>query len=461
MTKVVIASIPFVDSIEPIMAPALLTAILKKHEINSVGLDLNIHVVNTLRTHRKAELIKDFLLNQEIHSEVIDDICKIIDDCVESIIKYNPTVIGLSLLIFTCRTFCKWLCASLKQKLPNAKIVIGGTGIQDGMFAGNLSFCEKMRELKLIDDYIIGDGENALVEYVKGNINYPGINSQKWESVVNLNDYPYPDYDNYELDLYDYKCIPIVDSKGCVRKCEFCDVIEHYPKFAYRTADLVFDEMLYQSKKYNCSHFSFRNALTNGNLKEFKKWISQVANYNRGVSEKERLSWRGYFIIRPSSHHPEEMWKDLADTGAHLLLGVESVIEHVRRSMGKAFANEDIDWHLQMARKYKVPVTLLMIAAYPTETLEDFETTKKWFRDRKDYANNSVEFINLSFASILPNTKLAKKKDEMGIDIGERPNIWFNQNLKITSEERFRYTKELVSICSNECNFVVGANDAS
>ena len=47
-----------------------------------------------------------------------------------------------------------------------------------------------------------------------------------------------------------------------------------------------------------------------------------------------------------------------------------------------------------MAKKYSVPLLLLLIIGYPTETHEDFEFTKQWFQDRQQYAGKLYRFAN-------------------------------------------------------------------
>jgi radical SAM superfamily enzyme YgiQ (UPF0313 family) len=81
--------------------------------------------------------------------------------------------------------------------------------------------------------------------------------------------------------------------------------------------------------------------------------------------------------VRNSAQHPEELWQKLSQSNANLMLGVESAIQRVRYEIGKKFTNEDIDWHLDMGQKYQVPLLLLIIVAYPTETVEDFELTEE------------------------------------------------------------------------------------
>jgi radical SAM superfamily enzyme YgiQ (UPF0313 family) len=127
------------------------------------------------------------------------------------------------------------------------------------------------------------------------------------------------------------------------------------------------------------------------------------------------------------------------------------VIPHVRQGLGKHFENDDIDYHLEMAKKYGVKIVLLIITGYPTETLEDYEFTKQWFRDRVQY-NDTISRLFLSPATILPGTGLERNMKKYGIiTIGKSLLNW--QTKQITSEQRNLYQQELVSLCRNELKF--------
>jgi hypothetical protein len=450
---ILLCAVPYVDTIEPIMAPALLKSVLAQHSIESTALDLNISIVNSIEKNPNKQKILEFFFDQNVHDECIDDIVDLIDHSADQILSKKPKIVALSLLIYTCQIFTRWLCAALRARDPDIKIVIGGTGIRNFVGDDNLDFCHQLRELGLIDDFIVGDGEVSLVEYVKGNLNYPGINNINWQPVPQLNVDYYPDYDDYDFNQYTRKLIPLCDSRGCVKNCEFCDVIEYWQKYQYRTADNIWQEMTHQLDRFNIRHFSFRSSLVNGNLREFRKLMSLISDYNCGKPKSEQLSWEGYFIIRGEKHHPEDLWEKIKQSNGTLLVGVESVISNVRKNLGKTFEDEDIDHNLRLGQKFNVPLVVLMIVAYPTETLNDYEYTKNWFKERKQYAGNSVVAVNLSFAGILPGTQLARRSDDYNIKRGKVPSIWFNQNLKITSEIRRQYILDLYDICKNECGF--------
>lgn len=455
---VVICSVPYVDTVEPIMAPALLKSVLAQHKINATAIDLNIDIVNQLNHHPKKQKILDFFFSQRIHNDCIDDINRIINYCKDQILSASPSVVSLSLLVYSCQIFTRWLCASIRNQQPSIKIIIGGTGIRNFIGDDNLQFCHQLKQLNLIDDFIVGDGEISFVEYIKGNINYPGINNLNWLPVPQLNVDYYPDFSDYDFSQYENPLIPVCDSRGCVKNCEFCDIIEYWQKFQYRTAENIWGEMLYQLNRYNIRHFGLRSSLVNGNLREFKKLVSLISDYNFNKSPDQQISWEGYFIIRGAQHHSSELWQKIKESNGTLLIGIESVISKVRHNLGKTFENDDIDHNLLLGQQYGVPLVLLMIVAYPTETLDDFDYTKTWFKERKQFANNSVVAVSLSFASVLPGTQLARRSDEYNIKRGKLPSIWINQNLNITSQVRKQYLTDLYSICK-DCGFNTLTNE--
>lgn len=442
------------------MAPGLLKAVLADHGIGSIAIDLNVDIHNQLECHPRKKQILDFFYTQAVDPTVVDDIADMIERLSDRLLAYRPDLIALSLLAYTCQIFTGWLCISLKQKNPSVKIVIGGSGIRRFVGDSDSIFCDEMRALSLIDDYISGPGEISFPEYVKGNLAHPGINSPEWQLTPDLNLIPHPDYDDYDLMQYHSPTIPIFDSQGCVRNCEFCDIIEYQKKFQYRHADVIFQEMLHQVERYGNLRFSFRNSLTNGNLKEFRKLMDLISDYNITHPEHQQITWSGYFIVRQPSQHPPELWEKISQSRGTLVIGVESVINRVRMSIGKTFTDSDIDYHLEMGKKYGVKMVLLIIAGYPTETLEDYEFTKRWFVKRRQYAKDPIININLSPASVLPNTQLARKADEYGLKVGTLPTIWINQQLNISQELREKYQKELYEILV-KCGYNIRPSDTT
>jgi radical SAM superfamily enzyme YgiQ (UPF0313 family) len=452
---IVIAAVPYVNSDQPIMAPALLKSIAESHGFTSVAIDLNIEIYNRVNLLPNKDYVIDFFYTESITDPgIIDEVENIINHCARKIAEHNPKIIALSLLVYSCQIFTKWLSIKLRQLCPNAKIIIGGAGIKSFVANYDDEFATSSKNLGIIDDFIHGDAELSFVEYLKGNKEYPGINSLEKQILPNLNQLPVSDFTDYNFTQYHDPKIPIVDSRGCVKNCEFCDVIEFWEKFQWRDAANIFNEMLYQSEKYKINSFEFRSSLINGNTKEFKKLLDLMCDYNI-KNPTQQISWSGNFIVRSKELHNKELWKKISISNGSIYIGVESVVPTIRANMGKPYTNEDLDWHLEASKIYNVPITLLLIVAYPYETLDDYEFTKSWFRNHRQYAA-SVKSVNLSYAGILPGTQLFRKSNDSGINKHPTlPSVWINQNLKISTATRLEYYKELVDICKNECGFNV------
>jgi hypothetical protein len=442
---ILFCSVPGTFDCRPTLAPAVLKSCVAQAGYQGCAIDLNIEVINQVNQNPRKSLIEDFFKLQRIHPDIVNDIGDLLDYCADRILSLNPRVLGLSLLTQDSQFFTIWLCYHLKTLNPDLKIVIGGSGIKNFIAESKLNFAELLQDRGYIDDYINGDGEYSVVEYLQNNLSYPGINSGTWTPITDLNVLPWPDFSDYDFSDYSDPGIPICDSRGCVRTCEFCDIIEHWKRYQYRTAENIFAEMQHQIQTHQLTRFFFYNSLTNGNMKEFQKLLDLICNYNE-ANPANQISWNGYFIVRNARQHPEEFWRKIKKSNGSLQLGIESVIEKVRVNLGKNFTNEDIDYHLEMAKKYSVPLLLLLIVGYPTETRKDFEFTKQWFRDRRQYAVNTIKSVVCSLAAILPNTKLERKQDEYGIVSGSIPTIWMTPVNDISTQDRLDYQSDLLAL---------------
>ena len=437
--KVVISTVPFIDEDTPLAAPAVLKASLQANGVECVALDLNIEIYNKIKHRPDRHLFIDFFYWQKLNDSIVNDLIDMLNFYAQELLWHKPTHIALSLFSWNSQTFTAWLCAVLRQKAPDVQIVIGGPGLQT-LENSLLKFPDRVKRLGLIDDYITGDGEVSLVEYIKGNLDYPGINTPIWEPIKTFDQLPMPDYSDYRFFKYAYPLLPIIDSRGCVQNCEFCDVISFWKKFQYLTAENIFGQMLTHIKNYGVYRFQFASSICNGNFKEFKKLLKLIADYNEQVSFDEHIHWVGSFIIRPATQHKEDLWALIKKSNGFLLTGVESIVEHVRIKLGKNFNNADLDHHLEMAKKYQVQMNLLMIASYPTETSEDYKTVKQWFIDHKDFANTTIEHVQLTLPGILAGTKLEKTID--------------HDQFTKTRDLRYQHGKNLIKVLQ-ECGYKI------
>lgn len=414
---VVISSIPFTETTVPMMAPAVLKSIVDKTDLSSRAIDLNILVVNRLENKSYSDPVSkyfmDSLLPDEKYFQHIEDE---IDFMVKELISYNPKILCLSLLTYCSQVATKWICMKIKKIKPKIEIIIGGPGIFSELVSTDISFVDNLKSSGLIDHYIRGDGEAALFDYLTGKKNPLGLDNNKWEMIPDLNKLPFPDYHDYDWTQYGEPQLNILGSRGCVRECTFCDIHHHWQKFQYRDADNIFEEIIYQQKEYGINNFKFHDSLINGNRKQFDRLMELLSDYNQHYPEK-KITWISYFIALPKKTTPEEYWKMIADSGAKLLIvGIENFSQKVRYDIKKRFTDEDIDWMLEMCKKYKINLTLLDMVGYPTETEEDHQLQLQWLRDHSEYINDPIQIITFGATmAILPNTYVYDNQQSMNI----------------------------------------------
>jgi len=437
MLDIIIANVPGTLVRLPFAAPALLKSVIQSAGLTCKTMDINILFYNTVDDNRIAELEKFF--STGFNEECLTEATQLVESWAEEIINYNPKYLGISVFTYQNRIATKMLCELIKQK-SSIKIILGGQGLTDGGILGAQGFAKELISKGLADYYIKSEGEYALVELLKGNLSYPGINIDTFEQIRDLDTLPIPDYSDYKLELYSRQILPVTSSRGCVRACSFCDIHDHW-KYEYRSGELVAREMIELSEKYNIDDFFFTDSLVNGSLKEFKEFCRVMADYN---NKNNKIKWSGQYIVRSENTLSEEYWSKLANSGGNrLAIGVETGSDTVRTHMNKKFTNLDLDYTMAMLDKYNITCIFLIIIGYPTETLKDFQDTLDMFIRYQNLANRIIVDINLgSTLGILPGTPLYNKAKQYNIDIDTYENNWTaNDNPDLTMAERIRRVK--------------------
>lgn len=459
MIDVVIASLPLIETQEPMMAPALLKGVVKKTGLSCYTIDFNAEINNLILT-KKIEL-QDKITRWFLYEEYTNDpevqhaITEFIAYTSKRIMEKNPTWLCLSLFCNTAKKFNVQLCQYLKKNYK-IKIIIGGNAV----FTDTNSkrpYGLILQKAKIIDYYIVGDGEEALFELLTTGQSEQ-VNKDEFQILDDLSKQPYSDYDDYNWKLYETKRLPMYASRGCVRRCTFCDVYKLWKKFKLRYAEDVFAEMLYQIKQTGISNFYFRDSLINGSISEYRKLITLLAEYNQTATQKIR--WTSFFIFRPAHQMSEEDWQLTAASGAQdLVVGVESLVDSIRFHMRKKFTNADIDHALEMAAKYKVGITMLLIIGYVNETEQDFNAALTWLEEHKQYAGFPIHRINVGGTLTLTDlSDLYQNAEEFDITIGNKIYLWENKSINLDYATR-EHRKQIFIDRAIELNYPIGGHE--
>jgi radical SAM superfamily enzyme YgiQ (UPF0313 family) len=336
------------------------------------------------------------------------------------------------------------LAELIRKHIPELRILWGGAAVEYGI--------DVFKERNLLDDYIYGDGEYSLTEYLKGNMSYKGINSLEVNQVDNLDAVFLPNYDDINWGEYEdpEQDLPvyITGSRGCVKRCTFCNVYQIWPDFRFRSGKHIAKEIISVKQRYGRRTFRFTDSLINGSMRAFRDLMNVLKEYRKTDSE---ILWSSQWVIRSKTQSPSTDYENMKKSGCTWLeIGLESFSQDVRFHMGKKFTDEDMWWCLEQLNKYEIPHILLMITGYPTETEEDHQTTLRSVR--KIYELGWQKYTNIYFGNTLmlsrsqPLYKLIKDDLEY---FDSNVNWKYKDNDLETRIRRFNESNDLVKELSN------------
>jgi|TARA_R110000868_G_scaffold1415_4_gene11072 hypothetical protein len=449
-----ICIIPKIEPDAPTAGPAILKSHLEAANYTCEVLDLNIKLFRALVkrdagwwywyendrlfSNRTGVLSDDFNTFYGKHKDIILS-------WIYYIRRKNPRFVGMSLLTSYSQSVAIKLSELIKEYLPHIKIIWGGAHID--------SNTRVFVESGLIDYYIYGDGEHTLIEFMRGNYEFHGINSKLPNQLADLDSILLPNYDNIVWDEYEKRLsepIYITGSRGCVKRCDFCNVYEIWPDYKFRKGDKIANEIRHVNKKYGRNTFLFTDSLINGSMKAFRELLTELTEYK---IEVPGLKWQSQWIIRSKSQSPESDYIAMKASGCvELDVGIESFNQDTRFNMGKKFTDEDMWWCFDILQKHKIRHTLLLINGYPGETQQHhdhtLDTIKQLFA--LGYANSIDEFGNkliyFSFNStlILDDGLPIWKKVKDDLDYWVDPYNWSYRGVDMA--ERIRRFDEITAL---------------
>jgi hypothetical protein len=453
---------PRQDLIRPPAALPILAAACEEVGIEYEVHDFNLWLYKNVDSHNWEKINDNWIKinsNQDRNEPYFQIFLSKLTDFVNILINNKIDLVALSVFTDWSAHATLEFAQVVDQRI---KIAIGGTGIEadiESLVGEQIKLCEYLLKNNLIDYYLYGEGESVFRQLLKGNTIFPGINNYDTEQLDNLNQFPHPSYKKIDPWQYNYIGRPelsINGSRGCVRKCTYCDVARFWPKFRFRSGEHIANEIYQTWKQTNIHSFEFTDSLINGNLREFR-------NFNKSIIQLQqqdpnfRITYKGQFICRVPSQYTENDYKEMKQAGCdYLYVGVETFSDRVRFDMDKKFDNNALDFHLEMCGRYNIPNAFLMITGYPTETLEDHELNIAGLHKYRRYAQAGI--INLitfgTTTGILENTPLERMQPELAIvkefENLNKPMNWISlKNPSLGFRERVRRWIELVELATD------------
>ncbi|MBU2541453.1 MAG: B12-binding domain-containing radical SAM protein [Candidatus Omnitrophica bacterium] len=280
-------------------------------------------------------------------------------------------------------------------------------------------------------DYIVrGEGEETLIELfdginqgvdlmtVKGitfRLNKRIVRTSDRAVIKNLDLLPLPDYSNFDFSKVESKCddmvsitddnkqarfLPIISSRGCPNKCQFCAIFMGR-QVRFRSPENVVDEIeqLYRMKKV--VHFTFVDDCFNTSLARAEK-ICQLI-----IERKFPITWTAMVRVKPIS---ENFFQLAKDSGCLMLaFGVESGSKKILETIGKNINLDDFIYAIEMAKKIGIKVAALFMVGNPGETKETIDETISLIKKTRP------KRVVVSPTLIFPNSELYYLAIKQGI----------------------------------------------
>lgn len=439
--RVLILNFPKIALEAPPLACALLCEICNQNNVEYDFVDCNVDFYQRL-----TDPVRDEILNL-YSAQLITELSEPAEDWLAEYFSYiskkcaDYDLVAISVFSSHSIPLVRKFLFEHRHKF-SSHVVIGGAGIATPTDLDK-KFYQLLSENNLIDYWVLGEGDVAFGDLLNKNFSNNNINNHVFNSLEDFKSVPRPNFDRYNLQDYLYRgkrIVGVEGSRGCVRKCTFCNIQNTWGSYKYKDGRELAEEILALRNQYSIDHFWFNDSLINGSLKSFRSFITHLAREQKG-----EFTWSSQAIVRSYTSRDEHDFKMLKDSGCETLaVGIESFSQSVRFHMGKKFTDYDIDQYFNLAQKYNISLFLLMIVGYPTETDADFEFGLKQLEKYQHLADDgTISGLRIGGTmTISPDVPIYQMKDELNIQYDDqsmfRPISWRVGNNTLTKRVQRR-----------------------
>lgn len=406
MTSFVLCTIPKYNVEGPLYGICLLKSVLEQNghtaRVFDLNLDLFVNLKEALPDKQWSDLEVDFTEMESFERLYESHLKSIVEKWVDDIVKLKPDYVGLTAFSKRSDFLLERMCKLLKEH--DCKIIVGGPNTEN--------IAPKLFRENNIDYYIYGEAEDTILNIANGNFSYVGINGKS--PPTELDDNPFPDYSDIDLNLYRHANkqtnFLLNGSRGCILDCSFCDVRYRWGTYRYRNPKLISDEIQMLSTKYGAKRFMFTDSLINGNMKNFEHLMNELIDLRKLDVD---FFWDAMVIVRTRKQMSAKHYDLLKEAGCRSIkTGVESVSSNVKAHMKKEYKLEDLDYMIKQCDRVGVQINLLFILGYLNETVDDFQENLDFLKKYSEYAKNgTIRNVTGSKLEIKNGSYLANEND--------------------------------------------------
>ena len=347
------------------------------------------YVIGAIHKHfTEANIyVADFFVNRIIQKE---DILRKLKH-IRNLITPDYIIYGGMITRFS---YIKILSRLLKDTFPQSKQILGGSAAGSGY--------KYFLKEEIINYIAIGEGENAIVDILNGNVNNnqsvidkDNIREPKKQIIQDIDTLPIPSYSDFMVREYvenkyrytGWKFMPMIASRGCPFSCDFC-----YPNFGNilrnRNVESVIEEMEYLKLNYHIDSVYFWDEVQFLNKAWMEKFCAKL------IDKKVSLKWSCVSRVSLFQKKDIPLLKLAKKAGClRITIGIESGNQQILDRMNKQTNVKKIEDTIKIIREAGIKATGSILAGYPGENQETIQ-------DSIDFANRNL--LKTSFYCLIP-----------------------------------------------------------
>jgi hypothetical protein len=357
----------------------------------------------------------------------------------QAILKFlvdeRPDMVGMSCYQWNLERSL-FLAEQLRACLPTCRVVIGGPEVTPRN--------EFLLKHKGFDIGVVGEGESQwewLLESYPGVSPDPGLllrrTDGKWyfgEGSSNrrpLSRWPSPFLSGY-LDLQVKKVLWLESVRGCVYRCSYCYYHKQSPRVRTFPQDRVLVEVE-RARDQGLEEVVFLDPCFSRHP-HLDELLDRLARVNKGKQLHFRAECNAEDI---DPRIAEKMGRAGFE---QVEVGLQSIKPGTLKKIHRRFLPERFLQGVRALQDCNIKVMVDVIAGLPGDTLFDIRASLDWVLERDAY-----DFLMLYPLSILPETELFKRADELGLRSMPYPPYLLTKGPGLTAAEiaqAFQYYAE-------------------
>jgi len=261
-----------------------------------------------------------------------------------------------------------------KLEIEMAKSIKQKTKARVG-FIGPLSSYQPDLFLESADFIIKGEPEYVADRLSK---DWPPDGIVESNDIENLDELPFPNWDFFPVNKTSYypslsvsPVLPVLSSRGCAHKCNYCPYLILYKNWRVRSEENVLNEIEYLVERYNIKGFVFRDPT-------FTLPMERAQKIGEGLIKKKfQLKWacetRLDYLTIP-------LIDILYDSGLRVInVGIETANEEILKKSSRKFINiEHQEKIISYCDKKGINITAFYILGWPNDTMETMQQTLRY-----------------------------------------------------------------------------------